>query len=191
MLAKLMSQYWWVLLLRGLVAILFGVAAYTWPGLTLATLVTVFSFYILFDGFISVFQAFGGRKENEYWWVVLLEGLIGIAFGLITLQAPAITVLTLTYFIGFWAMATGVMRIILALRLRREIDGEWWMVLSALVGIAFGVLVIARPGAGVLSMLTVLAIWAVVIGISLVVLSFKVKSVGGQLGDLKRKLATA
>jgi len=190
MLSKLMSQYWWVILLRGLVAMLFGLAAYAWPALTLAMLVTFFGAYVLVDGCFGVYQAFSGRKENENWWVLLLEGLLGIAFGFITLQAPGITVLVLTLYIGFWAMATGVLRIILAVRLRKEIDGEWWLALSGLVGIAFGVFVVARPGAGVLSMLTVLAIWAVVVGVSLVLLAFRVKSVGGRLDDLKQKVAS-
>jgi uncharacterized membrane protein HdeD (DUF308 family) len=189
MLSKLMSQYWWVLLLRGLVAILFGIAVSVWPALTLGMLVTFFGAYALVDGVSSVFQAFGGRKEHEHWWVLLLEGLLGIAFGLITLQAPGITVLVLTLYIGFWAMATGVLRILLAVRLRKEIDGEWWMALSGLAGIAFGAFIVARPGAGVLSVLWLVSVWAIAAGILLILLAFKVKAVGGRLGDLKQKVA--
>jgi len=191
MLAKLMSQYWWVVLLRGLVAILFGIAASAWPGLTLGTLVIFFGAYALVDGFFNVFQAFGGRKENEYWWVLLLEGLLSIAIGVITMQAPAITALVLALYIGFWAMATGVLRIVLAVRLRNEISGEWWMALSGLVGIVFGVFMVARPGAGALALLWAVSIWAMIGGFLLVLLSFKVKAAGGRLTDLKQKLATA
>ena len=148
MLSKLMSVYWWILLLRGVLAILFGIAAYAWPGMTLATLVTLFGAFAFVDGIFDVFHAFSGRKEDERWWVLLLEGLLGIAFGVFTFQAPEITATVLILYIAFWAMATGVLRIILAVRLRKEIEGEWWMALAGLAGIVFGVLMVARPGAG-------------------------------------------
>ena len=189
MLSKLMSVYWWVLLLRGVLAILFGVAAYAWPGMTLATLVTLFGAFAFVDGIFNVFHAFSGRKGDERWWVLLLEGLLGIAFGVITFQAPEITATVLILYIAFWAMATGVLRIILAVRLRKEIEGEWWMALAGLAGIVFGVLMVARPGAGALALLWLVAIWAIVGGVFLVILSFKVKGLGGRLGELKQKLA--
>ena len=189
MLSKLMSVYWWVLLLRGVLAILFGIAAYAWPGMTLATLVTLFGAFAFVDGIFNVFHAFSGRKEDERWWVLLLEGLLGIAFGVITFQAPEITATVLILYIAFWAMATGVLRIILAVRLRKEIEGEWWMALAGLAGIVFGVLMVARPGAGALALLWLVAIWAIVGGVFLVILSFKVKGLGGRLDELKQKLA--
>lgn len=189
MLSKLMSVYWWVLLLRGVLAILFGIAAYAWPGMTLATLVTLFGAFAFVDGIFNVFHAFSGRKEDERWWVLLLEGLLGIAFGVITFQAPEITATVLILYIAFWAMATGILRIILAVRLRKEIEGEWWMALAGLAGIVFGVLMVARPGAGALALLWLVAIWAIVGGVFLVILSFKVKGLGGRLGELKQKLA--
>lgn len=189
MLSKLMLSYWWVLLLRGVLAILFGIAAYAWPGMTLATLVTLFGAFAFVDGIFNVFHAFSGRKEDERWWVLLLEGLLGIAFGVITFQAPEITATVLILYIAFWAMATGVLRIILAVRLRKEIEGEWWMALAGLAGIVFGVLMVARPGAGALALLWLVATWAIVSGVFLVILSFKVKGLGGRLDELKQKLA--
>ena len=189
MLAKLMSGYWWVLLLRGVVASLFGITAYTWPGLTLATLITLFGAFALADGVFDVFHAFSGRDEDERWWVLLLEGLLGIAFGLIALQAPGITATVLILYIGFWAMSTGVLRIVLAVRLRKEVEGEWWMVLAGLVNIVFGLFMIMQPGAGALAVLWVVAIWSIVGGVFLVFLSFKVKGMGGRLDEVKQKLA--
>lgn len=189
MLSKLMSVYWWVLLLRGVLAILFGIAAYAWPGMTLATLVTLFGAFAFVDGIFNVFHAFSGRKEDERWWVLLLEGLLGIAFGVITFQAPEITATVLILYIAFWAMATGVLRIILAVRLRKEIEGEWWMALAGLAGIVFGVLMVARPGAGALAVLWLVAIWAIVGGVCLVIFSFKVKALGGKLDGVRQKLS--
>ena len=189
MLSKLMLSYWWVLLLRGVLAILFGIAAYAWPGMTLVTLLTLFGAFALVDGIFNVFHAFSGRKEDERWWVLLLEGLLGIAIGVITFQAPEVTATVLILYIGFWAMATGVLRIILAVRLRKEIEGEWWMALAGLAGIVFGVFMVARPGAGALAVLWLVAIWAIVGGVCLVIFSFKVKALGGKLDEVRQKLS--
>ena len=189
MLSKLMLSYWWVLLLRGVLAILFGIAAYAWPGMTLVTLLTLFGAFALVDGIFNVFHAFSGRKEDERWWVLLLEGLLGIAIGVITFQAPELTATVLILYIGFWAMATGVLRIILAVRLRKEIEGEWWMALAGLAGIVFGVFMVARPGAGALAVLWLVAIWAIVGGVCLVIFSFKVKGLGGKLDEVRQRLS--
>ena len=181
MLSKLMSSYWWVLLLRGAVAILFGLAAYAWPGLTLVTLVTLFGAFAFADGLFDAIQAIGGRKEHEHWWVMLLEGLLGIFVGLVALTAPGITAAVLVLYIGFWAIATGALRIVLAVRIRKEIEGEWWMALAGLVNVVFGVMVVAQPGTGALALLWLIATWAVVGGVFLILLSFKVKGLGGRI----------
>ena len=191
MLSKLMSRYWWVLLLRGAFAILFGIVALAYPGITLGSLVLYFAVFAFVDGISNVFHAFFGREETESWWVLMFEGLLGIAFGVITFQAPGITTLMLLLYIGFWAISTGVLRIILAVSLRHEITGEWWMALGGLVSILFGLSMVSRPGAGALAVLTVIGIWSIVTGFSLVFLAFKVKSVGGKLGAARQRLATA
>ena len=185
MLAKLLAANWWVLLLRGILAILFGVAAYAWPGLTLAMLVMFFAAFVFVDGVFDTFAAFAGRQENENWWVLLIEGLLGIAFGLITWMRPGITTMVLLLFIGFWAMATGILRIIMALRLRKEIEGEWWLVLSGLASVLFGLIVMARPGAGAMALLWLIGAWSVVVGIFLVILAFQVRSFGKKLEEVK------
>ena len=191
MLSKTMSRFWWVLLFRGSMAILFGLLALTSPGMTLGSLVLFFAIFAFVDGVSDVFHAFTGRDDNESWWVLLLEGLLGIAFGVITFQAPGITTLVLLMYIGFWAVATGVLRIILAVRLRHEMTGEWWMALGGVASILFGMAMVSRPGAGALAVLTVIGIWSIVSGVSLVLLAFKVKSVGGKVGALKERIASA
>jgi uncharacterized membrane protein HdeD (DUF308 family) len=185
MIAKLLSQYWWVLLLRGVLAIAFGVVAYAWPGLTLATLVMFFAAFVLVDGVFDVFHAFSGRKENDHWWVLLLEGLLGIAFGVITWSNPAVTVVVLLLFIAFWAMATGILRVVMAIRLRKEIEGEWWLILSGLASVLFAVIVMARPAAGAMAMLWVIAAWSIVVGVFLVILAFRARSFGRALTEAK------
>ena len=181
MLWKLLSEYWWVLLLRGIFAIAFGVTAYAWPGLTLATLVLFFAAWVFVDGIFDVFHAFAGRKDNENWWLLLLEGLLGIAFGVITFQAPQITAIVLLLYIAFWAIATGVLRIVMAVRLRNEIEGEWWLALGGLASVVFGMIMLARPGAGALTVLLFIAAWSIIVGILMVILSFKARSFGKTL----------
>lgn len=191
MLSKLLSHYWWVLLFRGVFAVLFGIVALAYPGITLGGLVFYFAVFAFVDGISNVFHAFFGREDNESWWVLLFQGLLGIAFGVITFQAPGITTLMLLLYIGFWAMATGVLQIVLAVRLRNEITGEWWMAFGGLVSILFGLSMVARPGAGALAVLTIIGLWSIVTGLCLVFLAFKAKSMGGKLGALKEKFATA
>ena len=192
MLSALLSRSWWVLLFRGAIAILFGIVAITSPGMTVASLVLYFAVFAFVDGVASVFQAvFGGQDETESRWVLLLEGLLGIAVGVITFQAPGITTLMLLLYIGFWAMASGLLRIIMAIRLRKEIEGEWWMILGGVVSILFGMSMLSRPGEGALAVLTVIGFWSIVSGVSLVFLSFRVKSLGGKLGAVKQRLTHA
>jgi uncharacterized membrane protein HdeD (DUF308 family) len=175
-LAAILSRNWWVLLLRGIVAIVFGVLTWLLPGISLAALVLLFGAYSMVDGILGAWTAIAGRKEHEHWWVLLLEGLVGIGVGILTLFAPGVTALALLFYIAIWAIATGVLEIVAAIRLRKEIEGEWLLVLGGLASVAFGVLLMARPGAGALAVLWIIAAYAVVFGVILVVLAFKARS---------------
>jgi uncharacterized membrane protein HdeD (DUF308 family) len=180
-LAAILSRNWWVLLLRGIVAIAFGVLTWMQPGISLAALVLLFGAYSLADGVLGAWAAVAGRKEHEHWWVLLLEGLVGIGVGILTLFAPGITALALLFYIAIWAIATGVLEIVAAIRLRKEIEGEWLLILGGLASVAFGVLLVARPGAGALAVLWIIAAYAVVFGAILVVLAFKARGFGRAL----------
>src|SRR5271166_2383646 len=114
-----------MLLLRGLIAIAFGVLCWVQPWISLVALVFLFGAYILADGILGVWAAFAGRTENEDWWLLLLWGLVGIGVGILTFMAPDITALALLFYIAIWAIATGVLQIMAAIRLRREISDEW------------------------------------------------------------------
>src|SRR5215472_11583016 len=115
-LAAILSRNWWVLLLRGIIAIAFGILTWLQPGISLAALVLLFGAYVLADGILGVWTALSGRKEHEDWWVLLLWGLLGIGVGIIALLAPGITALALLFYIAVWAIATGVLEIIAAIR---------------------------------------------------------------------------
>jgi uncharacterized membrane protein HdeD (DUF308 family) len=169
-----LAKNWWMLLLRGIAAIVFGLLALAWPGMTLVTLILFYGAYVLVDGVLAVFAAITGGTPAPRWWLAVV-GLLGIAAGLLTFLMPGVTALVLLYFIAGWAIATGVFQIIGAIRLRHEIDNEWLLILGGIISVLFGGAMFAAPGAGALALVTVIGIYAIVIGVLLVALSFRLK----------------
>ena len=165
----LLSRYWWTLVVRGVIAIIFGILAFVWPGFTLATLVILFGAYILVDGIFAIVGAIGGWGERDDHWLLLLEGLLGVGIGIMTFRAPAITTTLLLMFIAAWALATGVLEVIAAIRLRKEIEGEWWLILSGITSIVFAILLMIFPDAGALGLLWLIAIYAIVFGVTMII----------------------
>ena len=152
---RALTAHWWVLLLRGLCAILFGVMGFAWPGLTIAVLVLIWGAYALVDG---IFAVVAGVRSK--WGSVILLGILGIAAGLITFFWPGITAITLVWIIAFWAIVAGVLQISAAIRLRKQVEGEWLWILSGLCMVILGVLLVARPGAGALSVMWLISCFA-------------------------------
>src|SRR4051794_29259908 len=136
------SRYWWLIALRGVFAVLFGLAAFTLPGPSLLALVLLFGAYALVDGVASIVAAIRAGRHHGQWWAMLIEGIVGVAAGLITFVWPAITALALLYLIAAWALMTGVLEIVAAVRLRQVISNEWLLGLSGVISIAYGVLLI-------------------------------------------------
>jgi uncharacterized membrane protein HdeD (DUF308 family) len=178
----LMTQNWWAIALRGLFAVLFGIAAFVWPGITLWALVAIFGVYALVDGIFAVVEAFR-RDARERWWALLFEGIIGIAIGIVTFTWPGLTAMGLLYLIAFWAIVTGVFEIITAIRLRHEISGEWMMALIGILSIAFGMLLVAFPLAGALSVVLVIGAFAFASGALMIALGFKLRSLASHGGE--------
>jgi len=172
-LASILSRSWWLLLLRGLAAIAFGVLTWFRPGISLAALVLLFGAYSLADGILATWTAIAGPKDHDDWWVLLLEGLLGIGIGILTFIVPGITALALLFYIAIWAIGTGVLEIVAAIRLRKIVQGEWLLILAGLASVVFGVLLIWQPGAGALAVLWLIASYAIVFGVLLVILAFK------------------
>jgi len=172
----MLSQRWWAFALRGAFAILFGILALIWPGLTLLSLVFLFGAYALIDGIFAVAAGITSYGKNERWWALLLEGIAGIVLGLLTFFWPGMTALILLYFISAWAVITGILEIIAAIRLRKIITGEWFLILSGFLSVVFGVLLFLFPGAGALGLLWLIATYAILFGIFLIVLAFRLRS---------------
>src|SRR6267142_4348074 len=168
-----LTKCWWLLLLRGIAAILFGILAFAWPGLTLVTLVLLYGAFALVDGVISLIAAFtGSAKPVPTWWLVVV-GLLGIAAGIVTFAWPGITAILLVLFIGAWALVHGIFEIIGAIQLRKEIDNEWMLILSGVVSVLFGLIVLIAPGAGALALIWVIAAYSIVFGITFIALALR------------------
>ena len=180
---NLMAQNWWALALRGLVAVLFGIAAFIWPGITLWALVTLFGAYALVDGIFTLVTAFTRNVGRQRWWALLFEGIAGIAIGVLTFIWPGLTAFGLLYLIAFWAIVTGVFEVITAVRLRHEIRDEWLMALIGVLSIVFGFLLVAFPLTGALSVVWIIGAYALVIGVVMIALAFKLRSLRSPSGE--------
>jgi len=170
------ARNWGWVVLRGFAAIGFGILAFVWPGLTLAALVMVWGAYALADGLLALLAAFRIRDEGKPMWPLILVGLIGIGAGLATIARPGMTALVLLTFIGVWAIAVGVFQVMAAFRLRQVIQNELMLGLSGALSILFGAFVLLRPGAGALSVIWVIACFAILFGVSLVSFGFRLKA---------------
>ena len=175
--AGTLSRNWWLFLLRGLAGIIFGIITFIAPGISLAALVLLFGAYALVDGVFALWSAIR-RRGQDRWWVLLLQGILGIAAGVLTLTLPAISALALLYVIAAWALVTGALEIAAAIRLRKVIAREWLLVLSGIASIVLGVLLALNPAAGALAVALWIGAYALVTGALLVGLSFRLRSWG-------------
>ncbi|CAM3619992.1 HdeD family acid-resistance protein [Bordetella sputigena] len=176
--AHLMEQAWWILIVRGVVGILFGVVALMWPALTLLFLVALFAAYALIGGVAAVVGVWRARKARHPMgdgWMIVLLGVVAIASGIIALIWPAITALALVLIMGVNALVAGILDISVAVRLRRVIRGAWTLVLAGIVSIIFGVGVIAFPGAGALALIWLISLYAIVTGILLLAMGIQAR----------------
>jgi uncharacterized membrane protein HdeD (DUF308 family) len=169
-----LTTNWWALLLRGISAVLFGLASLFWPGLTLFALIVFFGAYTLVDGIFAIvagIRGSGGRR-----WLLLAEGVLGVLVGLIAFFSPGMTALVFLYVIAAWAIFTGILKVVMAIWLRQEINNEWTMALSGALWVLLGIVLFVLPGAGLLSLSWLIGIFALGAGITLIVSAFRVRS---------------
>ena len=172
---EVLSQKWWAVALRGLLAIVFGIVALAYPGATLVTLAVIFGAYAAVDGVFSIIAAFGSRGRDAVWYV--LDGILGIAVGVATFFFPGITTQALVYLIGVWAILTGIFEVIAGFEL--PIKRDWLVVLAGIASIVFGVLVFAYPVTGALAIAWLIGAYALVFGVSMLAFGIRLRSLRG------------
>ena len=168
-----LSRHWWAFLARGLCAVAFGVLTWVWPGITIRVVMVAFGAFAFANGVLSISKAVDSWAEKDDRWVFVLEGVLGIGIAVITLFAPRVTAVGLLFYIAAWTLAMGILEIVIAIRLRKEIEGEFWLFLAGLVSVILAVLLMLFPGRGILGFVWVLATWAIVFGILLIILALR------------------
>lgn len=170
---KGLADSWWTFAVRGVIALLFGIGALAYPGPTVFILIIFFGLYVLVDGVTALVMGLGERKRPAY----VLLGLVSIAAGMFAIIRPGATALALLWLIGIWALVRGIGEIVAAIQIRKEVEGEWAIALSGVISVLFGLFVLARPGAGALAMLWLIAIYAFASGLLKLMLGFKLRRV--------------
>jgi uncharacterized membrane protein HdeD (DUF308 family) len=191
---SLVSRDWWVYAVRGVAAILFGIMALIWPGPTLAVLILLFGAYAFVDGVaLLVALARGDVLARGHKWATGLMGVLGIAVAIATLVWPGMTALTLLYLVAIWAIGMGILQIASAIEFRREIDGEFFVVLGGIFSIVLGGLLVAFPGTGLLSLVWLVGFWAELSGFSSLGIAYRLHGIDRDLNKHSsvRKLSTA
>jgi uncharacterized membrane protein HdeD (DUF308 family) len=171
-----LTRNWWALALRGVLAIAFGTLALLWPALALLVVVVSFAAYALVDGVFAIMAAVTGQRPGRRWWSLVLEGVLGISAGVLTLLWPGITWLVLLYLMAYWAIATGVFEVVAAVRLRKEIEGEWALALSGILSVLFGLTLVVLPDVATLAVAWLIATYWILFGALLLTLAFRLRT---------------
>jgi uncharacterized membrane protein HdeD (DUF308 family) len=169
------ARNWWLWLIRGIVAILFGVLALRWPGDTLVVIGILFGAYALVDGILAILATIRAVETHQRWWPLLFEGVVGILIAVITFWDVRITLLALYFTIAAWAFITGVLEIVAAIHLRSHLANEFWLIIGGIASILFGVLMIWYPLAGALTFVWLISAYAIVFGILMIGFSLRLR----------------
>jgi uncharacterized membrane protein HdeD (DUF308 family) len=176
-----LARNWWAVALRGVLAIVFGVLAFVNPGITVAALVLLFGAYSLVDGVFAIIAGLRAAQRHERWWPFALEGLASIVVGIIAFLMPAAAAFALLMLASAWSIVTGIFRIAAAVRLRKQIQGEWLLILNGILSVAFGVIIAIFPGAGLVTLVWLIGMYAIVFGVILLVLGFRLRGHGAKV----------
>ena len=181
-----LAQNWWLFALRGVLALLFGILAAFWPGLAWLFVVASFAAFAIIDGVFSIAAAIRGQVKGGWWWPFILQGILGIAAGVIAVFYPGLTSLALLVFIAVWAIVIGVFEIAAAIRLRREIKSEWALGLAGVLSVLFGLMSLVMPTAGALTIAWLIAGYAIAVGLLWLTLAFRLR--GARNATVRRDL---
>ena len=175
--SETLLRSWWLLALRGIIAILFGAAAILWPAITLVTLAALFAAFALLAGALWMFGAIRNRRSDARWWLPFLLGAFSVGAGMIATMHPALTAIALVILVGANAFVSGVLDVVVALRVRKHIKGELLLALNGIASIVFGAIVLLFPiGVGALALAWIIGLYAIVTGAMLLALAFNVRT---------------
>lgn len=182
-----LAKNWWTVAFRGAIAIIFGLVALAWPEITITALVFVFGAFVLCSGVLLAIAALKDGLNHTHGWLLLVEGAIGIIVGVLAFLWPGITALVLLYLIAAWAIVTGVLEIIAAIQVRKEIESEWLLAIAGISSVLFGILLLIWPVAGALAILWIIAAYAIIFGVLLLILAFRLRRWGSDRASFHRR----
>jgi uncharacterized membrane protein HdeD (DUF308 family) len=176
-----LTDHWWVILVRGIAAVVFGVVAFVLPGATLLAVIFIWGAYAVIDGAFALYMTYLTARQGRRWWPYLLEGVVGVGAGAVAFGSPGLTALALLYLIAAWAIVTGIVEVVAAVEMRTLIQNEWLLGVAGVLSVVFGVLVAIQPDAGALAVVWIIGTYALLFGIALIGLAFRVRSMGKRL----------
>ncbi len=179
--AQVILRNWWMLALRGVLAIIFGLIALFFPGIAFLAFLYIFAAYAIIDGIVAVIVSIGERGSMGRWVWVLVEGILSVVAGIVAIVFPGLTALVLLYVVAAWAILTGITEIVAAFTIPGPATQEWALGLAGLISVVFGILLFIRPGAGLLTILWLVGVYAIVFGILFIVRAFQLRSLAGSM----------
>jgi uncharacterized membrane protein HdeD (DUF308 family) len=185
-----LGRFWWTVLLRGITAIIFGLIALLWAEFATVALVFIFGAYAIIDGILLVANSWSNRTTNPRWWVVFLEGLAGITAGFVVFFLTDFAAFAIIYLIAMWALVTGILELVTAIRLREEIQNEWALGVSGILSIILGIFLIIWPALGILAVIWAVGIYAILFGLLMIYLSFQVRKAPFRAGEVLNRFET-
>jgi uncharacterized membrane protein HdeD (DUF308 family) len=173
---NVVARNWWMLLVRGLAAIIFGVLAFMWPGATILAIGILFGAYAFVDGVFAILATLKAAEQHANWWPLLIEGIVGLAIAAITFWDIRVTLIALYLVIASWAFLTGILEIVAAIELRKHIGNEFWLILGGIASIVFALLLVWHPLAGALTLVWLIGAYAIIFGVIMIALAFRLRS---------------
>jgi len=171
---SLLTKHWWALAVRGIFAIILGILALAWPGLFAGAFIIIFGIYFLAQGIFALFTAADMRKE-EHRGSLVIGGLLSIAAAIIIFALPGITLILVIWVVAFWALVTGIFEIAATFKVPVGTGGKWLLLLSGILSVIIGLILLTRPGAGLLAVLWLIGIYAIIAGFTLLGLAFQLR----------------
>jgi uncharacterized membrane protein HdeD (DUF308 family) len=176
------KRTWWVFLIGGIASVVFGILAFVNPGVALYVLALFFAAYVLVDGAVNIWGAISNR-DKDGWWALLLLGILGLVIGAYALINPPVSMAALVYLVAFIALFTGVMLLLLGWRVRQATSKEWILYVTGALSLLFGILIVTRPVEGTLSVVYLIASWAILIGALRIFFAYKIRNVKDNVAE--------